>query len=377
MARTKKIESTPVRIRFKELENGNKSIYLDIYYEKKRRYEFLKLYLIPENSSEARKQNKHTMKAADAIRAQRILEISNNRTPVTISEKAKVLLVDWVNEYKNRSIQQGKTSSENHVHSALKQLRKYNAKARLCDVDKDFLDGFVEFMKGQKARRTKVPFAKKTISNYLGVIITALNMAVDDDVLSVNPGLAIDRKAICGEETPREYLTIDEVRKLIEADAPRADVKIAFLFSCFCGLRIMDIKNLCWKHISKNGNRWQVEIRQYKTGALLYLPLNMNARKWMPEQGDASSEDRVFPKLSIWYKSILRDWATDAGIEKKFSFHVARHTFATLVLTAGVDIYTTSQLLGHANIRHTQRYAQIINSKKDHAISLLDDAFIQ
>lgn len=169
MARTKKIESTPVRIRFKELENGNKSIYLDIYYEKKRRYEFLKLYLIPENSSEARKQNKHTMKAADAIRAQRILEISNNRTPVTISEKAKVLLVDWVNEYKNRSIQQGKTSSENHVHSALKQLRKYNAKARLCDVDKDFLDGFVEFMKGQKARRTKVPFAKKTYPIILGL----------------------------------------------------------------------------------------------------------------------------------------------------------------------------------------------------------------
>lgn len=54
-----------------------------------------------------------------------------------------------------------------------------------------------------------------------------------------------------------------------------------------------------------------------------------------------------------------------------------RHTFATLALTAGVDIYTTSQLLGHANIRHTQRYAQIINSKKDHAVSLLDDAFIQ
>ena len=68
---------------------------------------------------------------------------------------------------------------------------------------------------------------------------------------------------------------------------------------------------------------------------------------------------------------------TDAGIEKTFSFHVARHTFATLALTAGVDIYTTSQLLGHANIRHTQRYAQIINSKKDHAVSLLDDAFIQ
>lgn len=65
------------------------------------------------------------------------------------------------------------------------------------------------------------------------------------------------------------------------------------------------------------------------------------------------------------------------SLAQPITFHVARHTFATLALTAGVDIYTTSQLLGHANIRHTQRYAQIINSKKDHAVSLLDDAFIQ
>lgn len=64
-------------------------------------------------------------------------------------------------------------------------------------------------------------------------------------------------------------------------------------------------------------------------------------------------------------------------LAQPITFHVARHTFATLALTAGIDIYTTSQLLGHANIRHTQRYAQIINSKKDHAVSLLDDAFIQ
>lgn len=96
----------------------------------------------------------------------------------------------------------------------------------------------------------------------------------------------------------------------------------------------------------------------------------------MPEQGDASSEDRVFPKLSIWYKAYFVI-GPQMPESKNFSFHVARHTFATLALTAGVDIYTTSQLLGHANIRHTQRYAQIINSKKDHAVSLLDDAFIQ
>ena len=354
MARTKKIESTPVRIRFKELENGNKSIYLDIYYEKKRRYEFLKLYLIPENSSEARKQNKHTMKAADAIRAQRILEISNNRTPVTISEKAKVLLVDWVNEYKNRSIQQGKTSSENHVHSALKQLRKYNAKARLCDVDKDFLDGFVEFMKGQKARRTKVPFAKKTISNYLGVIITALNMAVDDDVLSVNPGLAIDRKAICGEETPREYLTIDEVRKLIEAG---------------------DVRALQWKKIIEDNGNIHMELRQKKTGRMLYLPLNKQAQAYLPHT-KRSAEDYVFSlPCTSTIDLQLKKWAQNAGINKKLTYHMSRHTFATMELTMGADLYTTSQLLGHADVETTQVYAKIIDAKKEAAVLLIDSLF--
>ncbi len=290
MARTKKIESTPVRIRFKELENGNKSIYLDIYYEKKRRYEFLKLYLIPENSSEARKQNKHTMKAADAIRAQRILEISNNRTPVTISEKAKVLLVDWVNEYKNRSIQQGKTSSENHVHSALKQLRKYNAKARLCDVDKDFLDGFVEFMKGQKARRTKV-------------------------------------------------------------------------------------RALQWKKIIEDNGNIHMELRQKKTGRMLYLPLNKQAQAYLPHT-KRSAEDYVFSlPCTSTIDLQLKKWAQNAGINKKLTYHMSRHTFATMELTMGADLYTTSQLLGHADVETTQVYAKIIDAKKEAAVLLIDSLF--
>lgn len=375
MARTKKTESTPVRIRFKELDNGNKSIYLDIYHEKKRRYEFLKLYLIPENSSEAREQNKHTMKAADAIRAQRILEISNNRIPTTISEKAKVLLVDWINEYKDRGVQKGKLSLISHVHSALQQLRKYNSKARLCDVDKEFLDGFVEFLKEQKAKRTNTPFAKKTISNYLGVVISALGMAVDDDILLVNPGLAIDRKAISGEETPREYLTIDEVHKLIEADSKRADIKKAFLFSCFCGLRLSDVRALQWKQVIEENGNIHVEIRQQKTGKMLYLPLNQQAQTYLPQsRGDA--EDKVFPLPCIATIDLkLKDWAKNAGISKNLTYHMSRHTFATMELTMGADLYTTSQLLGHTDVETTQVYAKIVDAKKEIAVALIDALF--
>ena len=115
MARTKKSESVPVRIRFKELENGNKSIYLDIYYERKRRYEFLKLYLVPENSAEAKAQNEHTLKAANAIKAQRILDITNKKTQKNLSDKAKVLLTDWLHVYSEKKTKDGKTSVEKVV----------------------------------------------------------------------------------------------------------------------------------------------------------------------------------------------------------------------------------------------------------------------
>ena len=167
------------------------------------------------------------------------------------------------------------------------------------------------------------------------------------------------------------------MKRLIVTPCRNRELKAAFLFSCFCGLRISDLESLCWKHIIKNNGKWQVEITQFKTGVQLYLPLNMNARKWLPEQSGATPDTPVFPKLNRGYKAVLCDWVKEAGIYKHVCFHTSRHTFATLALTAGVDIYTTSQLLGHTTIRHTQRYAKIINSKKDDAVSLLDNAFVQ
>lgn len=200
-------------------------------------------------------------------------------------------------------------------------------------------------------------------------------MAVDDDVLSVNPGLAIDRKAICGEETPREYLTIDEVRKLIEADAPRADVKIAFLFSCFCGLRLSDVRALQWKKIIEDNGNIHMELRQKKTGRMLYLPLNKQAQAYLPHTR-RSAEDCVFSLPCISTIDLqLKKWAKNAGINKNLTYHMSRHTFATMELTMGADLYTTSQLLGHADVETTQVYAKIIDAKKEAAVLLIDSLF--
>ena len=77
----------------------------------------------------------------------------------------------------------------------------------------------------------------------------------------------------------------------------------------------------------------------------------------------------------IKINDILKIWAADAGITKSVTYHTSRHTFATMLLTLGADLYTVSKLLGHSQIKNTQIYAEIINRRKDEAVNLIDKVF--
>lgn len=158
-------------------------------------------------------------------------------------------------------------------------------------------------------------------------------------------------------------------------DAPRADVKIAFLFSCFCGLRLSDVRALQWKKIIEDNGNIHLELRQKKTGRMLYLPLNKQAQAYLPRTR-GSAEDGVFSlPCTATIDLQLKKWAQNAGINKNLTYHMSRHTFATMALTMGADLYTTSQLLGHADVETTQVYAKIIDAKKEAAALLIDSLF--
>lgn len=88
----------PIRLRMKPLSDGSKSLYLDIYRDGKRTYEYLKMYIIPETDHNARRQNQVTMTAANAIKSKRIIELTNGEAG--IETKEKVFLLDWMETYK-------------------------------------------------------------------------------------------------------------------------------------------------------------------------------------------------------------------------------------------------------------------------------------
>lgn len=369
----------PVRIRYKTLSDGSQSVYLDIYRDGKRQYEFLKLYLIPETSAAAKTQNKATMAAVNTIKSQRVIELTNSVAGLrNTSQRSKMLLLDWMQAYKESQEKKGVRGSGKLIGNTINVLRAFNEKAAMRDINRDFCLAFIDFLRNTHVGANGKRLSQFTCVSYFGCFRGALNAAVREDIIGENPinRLNPDEK-IKMPESKREYLTIDEVKTLIETPCKREDIKSAFLFSCYCGLRISDVLALKWKNVDCTGEQWHISIVMQKTRQPLYLPLSMQARKWMPEQNGATGEDSVFSTLPCedTCNVQIKPWVREAGITKHVTYHVSRHTFATMMLTLGADLYTVCKLLGHTDVKTTQIYAKIINKKKDDAIGLIDAEF--
>ena len=174
---------------------------------------------------------------------------------------------------------------------------------------------------------------------------------------------------------------MEELQRLTVVKFRRPEIKRAFLFACYTGLRFSDLRNLTWKQICLNGTRHKLEFRQKKTGSFEYFPLSKTASKILTNgHGNLihMPDAKVFklPDRNN-YNEDLKVLAKKEGIDKNITSHTGRHTFATLMLTKGVDIYTVSKLLGHKSLSTTQIYAKIIDQKKDEAVDMLPQIDVQ
>ncbi|WP_338336708.1 site-specific integrase [Marseilla massiliensis] len=365
----------PVRLRTKKLANGSQSLYLDIYRFGKRTYEYLKMYLIPETDHNARLQNQATMNAANAIKSKRIIELTNGEAG--IETKERVYLLDWMKTYKENQAKRGKKDGY-QISKTISILRDYAGERMLMDqIDKTFCQNYLDYLQTEYRSNKGKRVTNFTLHTYYRVLNGALNAAVRAEIIKSNPFTKISNSdKIRLPESKRSYMTIDEVRALIDTPMENEAIKDAYLFSCFCGLRISDIIRLQWKDVFVDGGQYRLSVSMQKTKEPIYLPLSSEALKWMPERGNKTPEDKVFDLPSPNTINILiKPWAKAAGISKRFTFHTARHTFATMMLTLGADLYTTSKLLGHADVKMTQVYAKIINKKKDDAVNLVNGLF--
>ena len=346
-----------VTLRRRTLPSGNVSLYLDIYHGGVRTYEYLKLYLVKEKGRKDKEANRQTMALAEAICAKRLVEVRNGQYGFKSRETVNLL------EYVQRIIEDKKGSTRRRYAALQGILQGWcRPSMTLEDVNATWFTAFLSKLEKQR-------YARNTMAVYVATMRYIINQACREGLLSSNPIAGV--KGIGYEETNRVYLTVDEVRKLVETPCVNDVTKRAFLFGCLTGLRNCDIRALTWADVHEQDGYTRIIFRQAKTKGQEYLDISKQAVALMGERG--SDDTTVFP-LMHWssVRKHLTAWGKRAKINKHVTFHTSRHTFAVMMLGV-TDIYTVSKLLGHRELSTTQVYAHVIDKAKREAVDNIPD----
>lgn len=327
-------------------------MYLDIYEDGQRRYEVLKLYLYPETNDTIKAQNRDTRKLAEVIRGKRLVEAQNTAYGFA-QRRDKVLLLPTFDKFRKGRNSNIYGTLSMHLHTICPEGMK------VAQIKEKWVIDFVRYLRGKN-------ISDNSISEYLALFRVFWGWCVRKGIVVGNPFEGVQLNT---QQAVREYLTLEELQQLASTPT-KYKVREPFLFSCFTGLRFSDIKALRWSDVEQFGGRTRIVFRQKKTKAQEYMDLNaqavalMGVRKentaFIFDVGKAQNTGVINRQLRIWAKS--------AGINKYITFHCARHTFATMLLTLGTDIYVVSKLLGHTDISTTQIYAKIVDKRKQEAV---------
>jgi site-specific recombinase XerD len=260
------------------------------------------------------------------------------------------------------------------IHQALNHLKAFpgGSTIQIGQIDKKWLENFQDYLSGF--------LSCNTVHAYSGAVRQALRKAVKDNIILRNPGNEIEN--VKTQETDKVFLSAEEIQKLADIP-PRNDlekeIRRAFLFACYTGLRVSDLITITWGDIEHNP--MQIVKRQKKTKAKVFIPLSNMAWSIINDGIIHKYTELIFPLISVMKKTTrfgrLQKWAARAGLQKNIGWHTARHTFAVLSLESGAEIYTVSKLLGHTSINTTQIYAKATDKMKREAVNALPEINIR
>jgi len=368
-----------VKLREKTISGNRQSLYLDFYPPiphpetgEPTRREFLGMYLFDKAKSPIDKQhNKETLQLAEQIRQKR--ENHLNKPEIYTGYEKEQLKIKEMGEqnfvaYFKSLADKRKASNHDNWVSAYNYLETFTkGNLKFADLNEMFCEDFKEYLLTTKSNKSKtVTLAQNSAVSYFNKLKATLKQAYKDGYLTTDLNAKIE--PIKQAETRRNFLTIEELNSLVKTECNNPLLKRAAIFSALTGLRFSDIKNLVWgelEYIENNG--YFIQFKQQKTKGVEMMPISEQAYSLLGERKEPT--DKVFEGLtySAYENKHLYQWIGAAGITKDITFHCFRHTFATLQLSKGTDIYTVSKMLGHRELKTTQIYAKIIDKTKREA----------
>jgi len=344
-------------IRYRKGKDGFITPYFDHHYGGQRWTEFLPLLKYKENPKtfEERKNSKENQELLNRVLRERELQMALGEYNIKPKYNTSVNFYEYIEEYIKNYPNKGDLRAYN---SMFRQLKAFVKKPKLYayEVDEAFVRRFVKYLETNLQYETPLTYFKK--------FKKILKFATKQNVFKSNP--AEDVQVRKHQVREKDILNADEIKLLVKAKCCNHQTKAAFLFAFYTALRFVDVKKLKWRNI--NGST--LTITQSKTRIPITLPIHPSALELLGER--THPEDLVFnlPSHTACLKAI-RNWVKDAGIDKKITFHCARHSAGSLLVANGVDISTTARLLGHTSLKHTMRYVRTSETLKLEAINTL------
>ena len=261
-------------------------------------------------------------------------------------------------------------TARKHTFTFIQWKYKMND-VKISDLNYEFISSYEFWLKS--VRKCDHNTTMKYLSNFRKIV----NICLKNGWIGRDPffGYKMTQRTV-----DRAYLNAEEIQRLASKsfDIDRIDqVRDVFLFSCFTGLAYADVHKLNRREIATgvDGEKWIFTKRQ-KTESPTRIPLLPHASKILEKYENHPQclhKGKLLPVLSNQkMNAYLKEIADLCGIDKKITFHTARHTFATTVtLTNDVPIETVSKLLGHKNLKTTQHYAKIIDKKVSEDLKVL------
>ena len=371
--------TTKVKLRQKAISGNRQSLYLDFYPAitnpetgKPTRREFLGMYLHLKTKNPLDKMhNNETLETAEQIRRKRENELNKPEVytgyeleQLRIRERGELNFVDYFKELADER----KASNHDNWASAYNYLETLtNGELRFADLNEKFCNDFKAFLLTTKSNKSsKQRLAQNSALSYFNKLKATLKQAYKDGYIQTDLNAKIS--TIKQAETQRNFLTIEELNSLVKTECNNPLLKRAALFSALTGLRFSDIQKLVWGELEYiEGNGYFIQFKQKKTKGVEMMPISEQAYGLLGEHKEPTV--KVFEGLtySAHQNKHLFQWIGAAGITKDITFHCFRHTYATLQLSQGTDIYTVSKMLGHRELKTTQIYAKIIDKTKREA----------
>jgi len=376
------------------VSNPTYEYYLDIYQKGlKRQAVFIGIFIYPEDDR-ASKMDKE--RKAKLIQNQYSNDLITGRFGVENLDKANTYFITYANRY----LKQYSSKDIRKVQGAVKHFCVF---FQTRNKSKDLKQGEVNLLlsKGnsnliQDPTLTLSQFTKKVAADFIDYIKQYSNLkgetplayvkklkailkdAENDEYIRKSPFEGISTKKITEKVSmiKKEMLTAEEIQQLAATKCSNEFVKRAFLFACYTGLGMAEIKQLKWKDIDLNKKMLTYGRSKTKIGTEVNLAQNAIAVLYGIDQ----TTNKVFDSFKIptneGVNKVLKYWVKSANINKHITFYCARHSFGSLILRGSKNLKLTADLMGHTSTRYTTLYTTVLKDEKEDAINVIDQKSI-